>query len=242
MESLRINFEEIKKVQNSEDINNFLIKLSNKPSRDYFNFIEFFISNLEPKILVKIKLNLIFTIGEIGKITPINQDFMNFLFNTYFTSDRWVRNEIIQTIGKISNHSQLPENIINLLENALNDEYIPIKQNALKALLKLEEQPNIRNLFQILNSKEFELVEIGLEVLIKHLPSYTQLFDSLNTSENHNILKPKAIRALLLFNFRSIIDLESFHNLILQSTWSNDSKGKFLKEIEAYEKMLLKVI
>ena len=241
MESLRINFEEIKKTRNPEDINNFLIKLSNSPSRDYFNFIEFFISNLEPKILVKIKLNLIFAIGEIGKTTAINQDFMNFLLNTYFTSDRWVRNETIQSIEKISNHSQLSENIINLIENALNEEYAPIRQNALKILLKLEKQPKARNIFHILNSKESELVELGLEVLIKHFPNSTQLFDSLNTSENHIILKSKAIRTLLFFYFRSLFDLESFRDLILNSTWLNDSREKYLKEIEVYEKILLKV-
>ena len=240
MELIKI-FEEIKKTRNPEEINSFLIKLSKNPLEEHLNFIDFFINNLESQILYAVKLNLIFLLGEIGKTTLLKREFINFILNMYSTSDRWVRNEIIQTIEKISNHSQLSENIIDLIENALNDEYIPIKHNSLKVLLKLEKQPNVRNIFQILNSKEPELVELGLEVLIKHLPSYNQLYNSLNTSENHRILKTKAIRTLLLFYFRSLIDLESFRNLIIKSTWLNDTKEKYLKEIETYEKIILKI-
>ncbi len=241
MELIKI-FEEIKKTRNPEEINSFLIKLSKNPLEEHLNFVDFFINNLESQILYAVKLNLIFLLGEIGKTTLLKREFINFILNMYSTSDRWVRNEIIQTIEKISNHSQLSENIIDLIENALNDEYIPIKHNSLKVLLKLEKQPNVRNIFQILNSKEPELVELGLEVLIKHLPSYTQLYDSLNTSENHRILKSKAIRTLLLFYFRSLIDLESFRNLIIKSNWLNEFKEKYLKEIDTYERILLKVI
>ncbi|KKL71734.1 hypothetical protein LCGC14_2091940 [marine sediment metagenome] len=242
MELIKKSFEEIKKTRNQEEINMFLIKLSKNPIEDYLNILEYFINNLEPEIMNAIKLNLIFLLGEIGKTTALKREFINFILNMYSTSDRWVRNEIIQTIEKISNHSQLSEDIINLIENALNDEYSPIRHNVLKVLLKLEKQPNVRNIFQILNSKEPELVEIGLEVLIKHFPSNNQLFNSLNTSENHRILKSKAIRTLLLFYFRSIIDLDSFRNFIIKSTWLNDFKEKYLKEIEIYERILLKII
>ncbi len=242
MELIKKSFEEIKKTRNQEEINMFLVKLSKNPIEDYLNILEYFINNLEPEIMNAIKLNLIFLLGEIGKTTALKREFINFILNMYSTSDRWVRNEIIQTIEKISNHSQLSEDIINLIENALNDEYSPIRHNVLKVLLKLEKQPNVRNIFQILNSKEPELVEIGLEVLIKHFPSNNQLFNSLNTSENHRILKSKAIRTLLLFYFRSIIDLDSFRNFIIKSTWLNDFKEKYLKEIEIYERILLKII
>lgn len=242
MELINKYFEEIKKTRNPEDINRFLLKLIKNPIEEHLDFLDFFIKNLEHPILDAINLNLFFLLGEIGKTTALKRDFINFILNMYSTSDRWVRNEIIQTIEKISNHSQLSEKIINLIENALNDEYIPIKHNSLKILLKLEKQPNVRNIFQILNSKEPELVELGLEVLIKHLPSYNQLFDSLNTSENHRILKSKAIRVFLMFSFRSLLDLESFRNLIIKSTWLNDFKEKYLKEIETYEKILLKIV
>jgi len=242
MELIKKSFEEIKRTKNQEEINKFLINLSHNPLEEHLEFVDFFISNLEPHIINSVKLNLIFLLGEIGKKTTLQREFINFILNAYTTSDRWVRNEIIQTFEKILKHSQLSENIIELIENALNDDYKPIKQNSLNILFKLEKQPNVRNVFHILNSKESELVELGLDVLIKHLPSNTQLFDSLNTSENYRILKSKAIRTLLLFNFRSLIDLESFRNLIIKSNWLTDFKEKYLKEIDTYEKLRIKLI
>jgi len=138
MEILRVDFEEIKNSRNSEELNNFLIKLSNNPDKDHLNFLEFFINNLEPEILDKIKLNLLFTLGEIGKSNLLNELFLSYIINSYYTSDRWIRNEIIQTIGKISEQTKLSEELIKLIGSAVNDEYIPIKKNALGVLLKLE--------------------------------------------------------------------------------------------------------
>jgi len=240
MKSLKVDFEEIKKSKNSEDINNFLIKLSNSPSRDHLNLLEFFISNLNPEILDKIKINLIFTLGEIGKSNVLNEQFLSYIVNSYYTSDRWVRNEIIQTIGKISKHAKLSEELIKLIGSAVNDEYIPIKKNTLGVLLKLEKLPNLKNMLRVLGSKNTEVVERSIEVLFKFIPNSTQLFDSLNSSDNYQFLKIKGLRTILLFYFKSIIDLESFREKILNSTWEKEKKEDFLKEIEFYERILLK--
>ncbi len=240
MASLRVDFEEIKKTKNSEELNNFLIKLSRSPSRDHLNFLEFFINNLAPEILDKIKLNLLFTLGEIGKSNVLNDQFLSYIIDSYYTSDRWIRNEIIQTIGKISKHTKLSEELIKVIGSAVNDEYIPIKKNTLRVLLKLEKLPNLKNILRILSSKDTEVVERSIEVLFKFIPNSTQLFDSLNSSDNYQFLKIKGLRTILLFYFKSIIEIESFREKILNSTWEKEKKEDFLKEIEIYERILLK--
>ncbi len=240
MELIKKSFETIKKTRKPEEINNFLIKLSKNPIEEYLIFLDFFIKNLETQIFDKIKLNLIFLLGEIGKSTPLQQDYLEFISYSYYVSDRWIRNEIIQTINKISTQSELSEKIIKLIGYAINDEYTPIRNNALKILLKLEVLPNVKNIFQILNSKDSELVENGLEILTKFIPNSARLFDSLNSSNNYKILKIKAIRTVLLICFNSLIYLESLRDLILKSSWEKNYKEIYLKEIDTYERILLK--
>ena len=242
MELIKKSFETIKKTRKPEEINNFLIKLSKNPIEEYLIFLDFFIKNLETQIFDKIKLNLIFLLGEIGKSTPLQQDYLEFISDSYYVSDRWIRNEIIQTINKISTQSELSEKIIELIGYAINDEYTPIRNNALKILLKLEVFPNVKNIFQILNSKDSELVENGLEILTKFIPNSARLFDSLNSSNNYKILKIKAIRTVLLICFNSLIYLESLRDLILKSSWEKNYKEIYLKEIDTYERILLKKI
>ncbi|KKM89491.1 hypothetical protein LCGC14_1248190, partial [marine sediment metagenome] len=239
---IKKSFETIKKTRKPEEINNFLIKLSKNPIEEYLIFLDFFIKNLETQIFDKIKLNLIFLLGEIGKSTPLQQDYLEFISDSYYVSDRWIRNEIIQTINKISTQSELSEKIIELIGYAINDEYTPIRNNALKILLKLEVFPNVKNIFQILNSKDSELVENGLEILTKFIPNSARLFDSLNSSNNYKILKIKAIRTVLLICFNSLIYLESLRDLILKSSWEKNYKEIYLKEIDTYERILLKKI
>ncbi len=55
MEILKNKFEEIKKVKNPEVINDFLMKLSEEPSIEYLNLIQYFIDNLETQSFQKIK-------------------------------------------------------------------------------------------------------------------------------------------------------------------------------------------
>ncbi len=242
MELIKKSFEKIKETRKAEDINNFLNKLSKKPNEEYLIFLDFFINNLETQIFDKIKLNLIFLLGEIGKSTPLHQNYLEFILNSYYKSDRWIRNEIIQTIDKISTHSKLSEKIVELIGYAINEEYPPIISNALKVLLKLEELPNVKNLFQILNSKDSEIVENGIEVLMKFIPNSTRLFNSLNSSKNYQILKKKAIRIILLFYFKSLFNLESFREKILMASWEKQYKEIYLKEVETYERILLNKI
>lgn len=242
MESFKQEFDSIKRSNNPEFINDFLIKLSKKPNFEYYTILDYFIDSLDIQILEKIKLNLVFLMGEIGKLSTIDNKYLDFLSKTYYTSDRWVRDEIIQAIGKISKKTVIGEEIIKLVGYGINDDYLPIRINALKTILGLEKVPLFiyRNLFLALNSKENELEAVCIEILNKHLSDYKKLFDSLNYLESYKILKPNAIRSLLLIYFRSIFNLESFRKNISTSNWENEYKEIFLNEIETYEKILLK--
>jgi hypothetical protein len=239
MELLKNKFEEVKKTEDVEEINNFLINLSKNPRIEYLPFIEFFMKNLEPQIIEKIKMNLIFFLGEIGESNSLKMEFLDFISNSYYTSDRWIRHEIIESIGKISLYTKLPEDLVTLVGVSINDEYIPIKKSALKVLLELEDLPNLRGVLQVLNSKDAKLVESGLKVLKKSIPHSTLLFKTLDSSDNYQCLKVIAIRTLLLTFFKSIVELESFRDDVLNSSWENDYKENYLKEIETYLRILL---
>jgi len=242
--SIEKSFVDIKSSKNPEKINDFLVELSKKPNKEYLKFLDFFIMDLEPHIFEKIKLNLVYLIGEIGSLIPLEDVYLRFLLNTYYTSDRWVRNEIMQTIKKIAKNTEITDKIIELIGYAINDEYLPIGINALKTLFILDNNPLYvrRNLFLALNSIDLELNELCVRIFERFLPDYNELFYSLDYSDNYLILKTKAIRTLLLIYFKSPINLESFREKIESSTWELKQKEKLLKEIDTYEKILLKKI
>ena len=242
MENFRVEFEKIKESDNTEILNNFLIELSKSPNAEFLQFLKYFIGNLSSQALEKIKLNLIFVLGEIGSLDPLEKEYITFLQETYFKSDRWVRNEVIQALEKISHNTSIDEDIIILIGNALNDEYPLIKLSALSALSNLRSLPHsvLRNLFLIMNSKQSELLEGCRKVFRKISLRPQELFDALDDSENYKILNPKGIRSLLLIQFNLIINLEQFKELIMNSGWDPEYKDNFLREIETFERILIK--
>ncbi|HEC36925.1 hypothetical protein LCGC14_1994300 [marine sediment metagenome] len=233
-------FDEIKESNNPDKINDFVIKLSKNPNKEQFKYLEYFIDNLNTQILDKVKLNLIFALGEAGNLNLIEEKYLNFLHKTYHHSDRWVRNEIIQAIDKISKKSKLNEKIIVLIGNVLNDDYTPIKINALKVLLNLKQVPDLifKNIFRVLNSKDSAVVE-GCRRVLKHL-DISKLFSLLNQLDNYKILKQRAIRSLLIIQFKSIINLESFREMILSSNWIDSYRLNYLKEIDTFQRIIAK--
>ncbi len=242
MDLLNNNFEEIKRAKDPELINDFLIKLSEDPNIDYLKFLEYFMNNLDTQIFDKVKLNLIFLLGEIGKLTTLEERYLTFLIEIYYSSDRWIRNEIIQAIGKISTNSDITDEAIKLVSNAVNDDYSPIKVNVLQVMLNLRELSpgGRRNIFQALNFNDSELEAVCVKILEKFLPDYNQLFNSLNYLDNYKILKQNAIRTLLLVYFRSPFNLESFRQKISSANWEIEYKEIFLKEIDIFEKIILR--
>ena len=79
MEILNNNFEEIKSAKDPEVINDFLIKLIGNPNKDYLIYIDYLLNNLDAKILNQVKLNLIYLIGEIGRLTILDDIYLIFL-------------------------------------------------------------------------------------------------------------------------------------------------------------------
>lgn len=236
------NFDEIKDSTNPDLINDFIIKLSENPKEEHLKYLKYLIDNSDTQIIDKITLNLIYALGELGNLTSLDENYLNFIHETYLHSDRWIRNEIIQAIDKISIKSHLSEKIVLLIGGALNDDYPPIKINTLKVLLNLKQVPDFvfTNIFYVLNSKDSAVLEGCRRALEKiHLETY-KLFSLLNQLDNYKILKPRAIRSLLLIQFKSIINLESFREIIGSSNWDNSFKEKYLTEIDTFQRILIK--
>lgn len=242
MELITDAFEKAKKSENIEKVNDFLIKLGENPKEDYLIYLDYFFNETKEAMFKKIKLNIVYALGEISSVTKIADNYLQKLLDIYYISDQWVRNEIIQAIKKISRKTKLNENIIDLLGNSLNDEYLPVKSSALEVLTNFKFIPKsiLRNFFQVLNSKESEIRDRCRRVLNK-VPLETQsIFESLNFSENYKVLKPRAIRTLLLIKFKSLFNLESFREEIFNSEWGESFKESYLKEIDTFQRILIK--
>jgi len=244
MDLLKQSFDEIKESKNPKTINDFIIKLSENLNINYIKYLSYFIKNLDTEIFEKIKLNLIYVLGEIGKLTPLPGEYLLLLEEVYYKSDRWVRNEIIQAIFKISKNSELNEKTIELISNALNDEYSVIKINTLKLLSNFKKLPDsiLKNLIRLMNSKDSEILE-GCRRILKRIPQQPErIFNLLNRSENYKILKQRGIRSLLLIQFKSIVNTESFREMISNSSWDDSYKENYIKEINTFERILIKNI
>ncbi len=131
-----------------------------------------------------------------------------------------------------------------MIGHGINDDYPPIRIDALKTILNLDKIPTFvyKNILLALNSRENELERISSEILSKNLYDYRELFNILDISENYKICKSNAIRSLLLTFFQSPFNIEFFREKILQSNWENEHKKMFLNEINTYEKIILKKI
>ncbi|MBY8990674.1 MAG: hypothetical protein KGD58_07980 [Candidatus Lokiarchaeota archaeon] len=234
-------FDEIKNSKNPETINDFLLELSDNPNAKHLEYLDYFIKNLDPQIFAKIKLSLIFILGEMGKLTQLSDHYLRFIEDVYYKSDRWVRNEIIQAISKISKKSELNEKTVELLSNALNDEYIPIKINTLNLLLNFKNLPDtiLKNLILLMNSRDQEILEGCRRVLERFPQQPDRIFHILDSIDNYRILKPRGIRALLLIQFKSIINAESFREMIINANWEERYKENYLKELNTFERILL---
>ncbi|MFX1490388.1 MAG: hypothetical protein ACFFBI_14650 [Promethearchaeota archaeon] len=238
---IEAHFKEAKESNDPDIINSLLIELGKNPSEEYLRFIDYLMNNLEEEIYKKIELNLIYAIGEFGYLLSLKENYLQFLYQTYYKSDRWIRNEIIQTIDKISKNAKLNNEIYKLIGNALRDDYNPIKINALKTMMNIEISDLILyNLLFVLNSKDSEVLEACRRTLEIIPLDSRKLFKTLDNDGNYKILKLRGIRFLLLTFFQSIIKLEDFRNSVENSDWEIDYKEKYLKELDTLERILIK--
>ena len=244
-----MNFEEkfnrVKNSKDPEEIDDFLIEIGRNPQLNYLTFIEYFIENCDPPLFHKIKLNLIYALGEVAKLKQIPDKFTSFLIREYNGSDRWVRGEVIKTFEKLSYHTVLDESVIKLLGIASNEDYLPISINALHILSKrIPSIPRtiLRNILNAFNSSNSDLRELASEVLTKIVKNEEELFEALLQNDNYKSLKKNAIRSLLVTYFKSIFSIELFHQKIIESKIESLHKDIILSEIKTYKSILSKVL
>jgi hypothetical protein len=243
--NLEEKFNRVKKSKNPEEIDDFLIEIGRNPQIDYLPFIEYFMENCDPPLFHKIKLNLIYTLGEVGKLKKIPVKFSKFLISEYNGSDRWVRDEVIKSFEKLSSNTILDDSVIKLLGIASNEEYQPISINSLKILSKrIDILPKtiLSNILNVFNSSSSDLRELASEVLTKIVKNEEELFESLLQNDNYKILKKNAIRSLLVIYFNSIFSLESFRQKIIESKIESLHKDIILNEIKIYKSILSNVL
>lgn len=226
---------------NTDALNDVLIEVSKKPDKKDLIFFDNLIENIQNSLLEKVKINLIYLLGEIGKNNFLEKKYINYLIKSYFNSDRWERNEIIQSLAKIININEVSSEIFDIIAYAILEEYIPTKINALKLLKKLNPIPNIilKNLIKVIDFSNLEVVEYSIQILKEHIKNDLALFSMLNTDENYALLTKNSVRTLLIEYFNSVIDLTNFKEKILESNWKENYKTLFVKEIESYQRILL---
>ncbi len=225
-----------------DKINNFLLELVNAPDKKSLKYLDDFIENLSPDVFDKIKVNLVYLLGHIGSFEILDIRYQEFLIKEYFKSDRWIRNEILKAFELISQKNPLVNKIENILEYSLLDDYPPIKLSSLSLILKFENLPKkiALNLLKMHNLSDSNTIDLYSKVLKKYFNDAKEVFDLLNSEMTYYKLNKNTIRTLLLILFKSLLNLEHFRDLILNSDWDIKCKEIFLKEIYTFEKILLK--
>ncbi len=244
MEDIEKTLLKIQDNPNSQEINDILIELSKNPSEKSLVIVDYFLDSLNSIILNKIKLNLIFLIGVIGSKTVLNRKYLNFLVESYFNSDRWVRNEIIQSFLVILQNHEYNNEIYQIIEHALNEDYAPIKKSALNVLMILKELPEkvVLTLLRVLDTNNDEILEMGLKILKRSVQTWDELFELLNISKGYTILNKFIVRVLILEYFDSISELESFIEKINSSKWEEEYKILCKTEIKSFQRILKKKV
>ncbi len=244
MEDIEKTLLKIQDNPNSQEINDILIELSKNPSEKSLVIVDYFLDSLNSIILNKIKLNLIFLIGVIGSKTVLNRKYLNFLVESYFNSDRWVRNEIIQSFLVILQNHEYNNEIYQIIEHALNEDYAPIKKSALNVLMILKELPEkvVLTLLRVLDTNNDEILEMGLKILKRSVQTGDALFELLNISKGYANLNKFIVRVLILEYFDSISELESFVEKIDSSKWEEEYKILCKTEIKSFQRILKKKV
>ena len=225
-----------------DSINDFLIEISGVPNENDLKSIDILINVLDLELRKNYILNLVFYLGELGKIIILDQKYVNFMKTVYFQSDRWVRNEILTSILKFI-HKKKSEDLFAIIRNAITDEYSPIKLNAIKIINQIDTIPEDILTKVVLNfrSDNSEVISYSSQIIKKITKSNQILINLLKkvNDVNPNIEKV-LIRNLLITLFESVIELEHFRDDLSESELPEEFKQKFLNEINIMQKILLR--
>jgi len=235
-------FHDIKKSHSPERINDFLIELGEHPNQGNWEMIDFFVTELNKELFNKIKINLVYVIGVLSSDKRVPQRFLTFLVDIYYQSDKWVRNEIIKSFISILKNQQANKKIIDVLAKSIKEEYLPLKKNALEAISKLEnvELTLIKNILMIMDSHNSDVLDKCNKIIKREIKNEQQLFEILNYDNSYTSINKRAFRVILTYFFKTVINIEPFRKRIKNSNWETEYKQKYLKEIDIFQKILLK--
>jgi len=240
MTNLQERFQEVQKSKDPEEFNNFLIEISKNLTKESSTIVRAIVNDLELDLLEKIKLNLVYVIGELGEKYSIENSLYNFLLDSYFNSDRWIREEILQALIKISKTLSYTEALSKILKFALNEDYKPIKLKALKILQLLGKIPHsfIIILLKLLGSADSEIDNISIQLFQSLIPNEKTLFEYLNSNHNYQLLNKNNIRILLITYLNSVSDIEVYMKKINAFSWEKKFKDLFIDEMNIYRRIL----
>jgi hypothetical protein len=224
-------------------INDFLIESSKSPNVKDLKYIDILLNVPDLELRKNYILNLVFYLGELGKSTILDEKYVIFMKTIYFQSDRWVRNEILTAFLKFIRKMKLSEDIFIIIRNAITDEYLEIKLNAIKIINQVEIIPEDISLRVLLNfgSDNPELISYSSRIIEKIVKSNHNLINLLKKLNDINPnLDIGLIRNLLINLFESVLKLERFREDLTESDLPEQLKQKFLNEIKIMQKILLK--
>ncbi|MEJ2296752.1 MAG: hypothetical protein P8Y23_18555, partial [Candidatus Lokiarchaeota archaeon] len=122
-------------------INDIIIELCQEPKNYHFEVVDFLTKTLKKEDLRKININLIYLLGELGKIKPLEDKYIKYLLDTFYISDRWIRQEILKSLEKNINAVKSNKNFFKVISDSLKEEYEPNNITALKIILQLDRFP-----------------------------------------------------------------------------------------------------
>lgn len=222
--------------KNSYDINlinDIIIELIQEPKSFHFEIVDFLLNKLDKEDLPKININLIYLLGELGKIKKLELKYWQYLYKTYCSSDRWIRSEVLKVLDKNLETVKSNDNFMQLLSSALIEDYEKNNIIALKIIQQLDILPIsiFKNFINVLNKGKSELKENIDIILAKYLNDESLIFNLLDKNNNYFILKSNGLRLILQSFIPSINKIESLQKLIQNSEWDSEKKITFLDEI-----------
>ena len=186
-------------------------------------------------------LNFIYVIGEVGLKQEVPDEIMDILHKLYMKSDRWIRREIIQSLGKISRKRDLNQKSIDLINLSLNDEYNDLKIVALDVLIENAKYVSLdyfNRFISLLDYREAGIGEKSLSALKKILKDEKFLVEKIK--EKQTPLNKFQIRKLITLYSDSVRKLSDLRNAIESVEISREIRDLFLAEINTMMKIILR--
>ncbi len=234
------SLEDYVKSENHDAINEYLIEVGKNPHLKDLLDIEYLISNSQDSFLYHFAINLIYILGEISRNHFLADFYIEFLIETYFKSDRWIRNEILLAFSKSIRIDDLFQRILDVIEFALVDDYDPIIINALTVVYYVKRIPEsyYPKIIKNLESKNHMIVQESIRVLRKHVESIDMLYNILMKDNIINLYSKQILRSILMTFFNNIDQVEDFKEKIVKSDLNISKKESLISEIKTYQRIM----